>query len=489
MRTSRVRAVQTSPMTPQPQARAGQALAALALAAAVAACTPGMPQSGAPPGSAGSLPAPVTHTFAPSATPASSATIRAGRATNWLAYHGDSLRSGAAAGLPAAGRLAVGWSRPLDGAVYGQPLVVGGLVIAATENNSVYGLSRSSGQVRWLTHLAAPLPLTDQPCGDINPLGITGTPVFYRRLVYAVAQVGRSGHELVGLDPATGRVRYQREVPSPDHQPYYDQQRGALAAGNGRIYVTFGGHAGDCGPYVGSVVGMPVRSGPIVSYKAPSSTDSGIWTPGGPVINAKGTLFVGVGNGRRSPPYDSSDSVTALAPDLRRLGAFSPVSWLADNRNDLDLGSMTPAVSGSWILIVGKRGIGYLLRARHLGGIGGQAEQLPVCPAFGGAAVVGATVFVPCSHGGMAAVGVPPGRFQVRWRGPPSADGSPVVGGGAVWVTDNSAGVLYQLNAGTGQVMHQIGVGSSLPHFASPSLSGGLVLIGTLHGVVAVTGA
>ena len=28
-----------------------------------------------------------------------------------------------------------------------------------------------------------------------------------------------------------------------------------------------------------------------------------------------------------------------------------------------------------------------------------------------------------------------------------------------------------------------------LPHFASPTLSGPLVLIGTLHGVVAVTGA
>jgi len=480
-------------MSLQPPARASRALAALVLAVAVAACSQGSQSaSSPPPGSAGpgSLPAPVTHTFRTATPRPGGGTIQAGRSTNWLAYHGDALRSGAAAGLPAAGSLAIGWSRPLDGAVYGQPLVVGGLVIAATENNSVYGLVRSNGQVRWMTHLAAPLPLTDQPCGDINPLGITSTPVYYGGLVYAVAQVGKTGHELVGLDPATGQVRYQREVPSPDREPYYDQQRGALAAGNGRIYVSFGGHYGDCGPYVGSVVGMPVGGGPIVSYKVPSSTDSGIWAPGGPVISAAGTVFVGVGNGTRSPPYDSSDSVTALTPDLRRIGAFSPVSWLADNRSDLDLGSMTPALTtGGWILIVGKRGIGYLLRAGHLGGIGGQAAQLPVCAAFGGAAVVGSTVFVPCSNGGMAAVAVPPGRLRVLWRGPPSADGSPVVGGGAVWVTDNSAGVLFQLNAGTGQVMHQIAVGSALPHFASPTLSGGLVLIGTLHGVVAVTGA
>jgi len=77
----------------------------------------------------------------------------------------------------------------------------------------------------------------------------------------------------------------------------------------------------------------------------------------------------------------------------------------------------------------------------------------------------------------------------VLWRGPPSADGSPVVGGHAVWVTDNSAGVLYQLDQATGQVRFQIQLGSALPHFASPSLSGRLALIGTLHGVVAVTGA
>src|SRR5262245_52840328 len=61
----------------------------------------------------------------------------AGRATNWLAYHADQARSGLVVGLPRAGRLAIGWSRQLDGAVYGQPLVVGGMVVAATENDSV----------------------------------------------------------------------------------------------------------------------------------------------------------------------------------------------------------------------------------------------------------------------------------------------------------------------------------------------------------------
>jgi outer membrane protein assembly factor BamB len=89
----------------------------------------------------------------------------------------------------------------------------------------------------------------------------------------------------------------------------------------------------------------------------------------------------------------------------------------------------------------------------------------------------------------MAAVDTAGNRIKVLWRGPPGAAGSPVLGGGAVWVPDWTAGVLYELDPGTGRVRHQIRLGSALPHFASPSLSGTLALVGTMHGVVAVRGA
>jgi polyvinyl alcohol dehydrogenase (cytochrome) len=49
--------------------------------------------------------------------------------------------------------------------------------------------------------------------------------------------------------------------------------------------------------------------------------------------------------------------------------------------------------------------------------------------------------------------------------------------------------VLYELDPGTGHVRHKIRLGSALPHFASPSLSGSFALVGTMHGVVAVRGA
>jgi streptogramin lyase len=63
-----------------------------------------------------------------------------------------------------------------------------------------------------------------------------------------------------------------------------------------------------------------------------------------------------------------------------------------------------------------------------------------------------------------------------------------VVGGGVVWVVDYSAGRLYALDPTTGAVRASADVGAA-PHFASLSLSGTRAFVGTLTGVVAVTGA
>jgi polyvinyl alcohol dehydrogenase (cytochrome) len=417
-----------------------------------------------------------------------------GQAASWPEYHGNAARTGVGRGVPRAGRLSVAWSRRLDGAVYGQPLIIGGTVIAATENDSVYALRRATGQVLWRTHLGTPVPLSSQPCGNISPLGITGTPVYDHAngLVYAVADTGGSRSVLAGLRLSTGQVAVSRTIPAPDGHPSFDQQRAALALEAGHVYVAFGGHFGDCGPYLGSVAAVPADGrGPILSYRVPTARQGGIWSPGGPVIGPGGTIYVSVGNGAATrPPFDGSDSVTALSPALHRTGLFAPATWAADNASDLDLSSMSPALlPGGRILAVGKRGTGYLLRAARLGGIGGQLAEGRICPAFGAAAVSGTVAYVPCEGGGMAAVTVANDQLRVLWRGPGSASGSPVVGGGAVWVADWDAGTLYELAQASGAVRQRVGLGSALPHFASPSLSGSLALVGTMSGVVAVAGA
>jgi outer membrane protein assembly factor BamB len=297
---------------------------------------------------------------------------------------------------------------------------------------------------------------------------------------------------LVGVSVASGRVAVRRGIPAPDGQPRFDQQRAALTLAGGRVYVAFGGLFGDCGPYRGSVVGVPATGrGPLVSYLVPTAREGGIWGAGGLPVGRGGTLYAGVGNGAATAgAYDDSDSVTALSPGLRRTGIFAPATWAADNASDLDLGSLSPVLlPGGLVLSVGKRGTGYLLDGTRLGGVGGQLAQGSVCPAFGGAAVRGTVAYVPCASGGMAAVDTASQRIRVLWRGPAAAAGSPVVGGGAVWVADVDAGHLYQLDPATGHVRQRIALGSPLPHFASPTLSGPFVLIGTMSGVTAVAGA
>jgi polyvinyl alcohol dehydrogenase (cytochrome) len=446
---------------------------------ALAACSAGLPHE---------------SSSAPLATAATANAVPDGAATNWLEYHANAARTGNVAGLPGAGPLRVTWSRSLGGAVYGQPLVIGRTVVAATEHDEVYGLNWRTGAVLWKTKVGTPLPLARQPCGDVNPLGITSTPVYdpKTQLVYVVAQSGATRHMLAAVRVSDGHIAFTRSVPSPDHKPLYDQQRGALALADGHIYVVFGGHFGDCGPYIGSVVAMPATGhGPIWSYRVPTKEQGGIWAPGGPVVSASGRVYVTVGNGavvaRR---FDGSDSVTALTPRLRRIGVFAPTDWRTLSANDLDLGSTSPALLGDGqMLQVGKSGVGYLLSAAHLGGVGGQLAQGQVCPAWGSPAVSGTTVYVPCPGSGLTAVSTAKRRVAVIWRARSVIDGSPVVGGGALWATSTAAGILYELGPRTGRIRHQVRIAGQLPHFESPTLSGRLVLIGTMSGVVAVLGA
>jgi polyvinyl alcohol dehydrogenase (cytochrome) len=452
---------------------------------AVAGC------GGATAGATSSGPPPVTRTL-----PAvRSAAAYPGAA--WPTFGGNAARTGVAAGadpVAPAGPLRIGWRAGLDGAVYGQPLLVGGLVIAATEGDSIYGLDRSTGRVAWRAHVGTPVPRADLPCGGIDPLGITGTPVYDRGdgLVYAVAETSGYHHVLVGVSVTDGALRVERDIPTPDGEPTYDQQRPALAIEDGRVYVAFGGLEGDCGPYRGSVVSVPLGGGgPLVSYVVPTSREGAIWGTAGPVAGPDGTLYVAVGNGSvTSTRFDGSDSVTALSPSLRRTGIFAPVSWYYDSEHDLDLGSTQPVLLANGLMLaLGKSGMAYLLDAAHLGGVGGQVAQARVCPAFGAAAVDGSTVYEPCEQGGMAALAISGDAIRVLWRGPASAWGSPVAGGGAVWVADWTAGTLYELDPGTGAVRHALSLRTALPHFASLSMAGGRAYLGTDDGVIAVTGA
>ncbi|MFG2041986.1 PQQ-binding-like beta-propeller repeat protein [Dactylosporangium sp. NPDC048998] len=414
---------------------------------------------------------------------------------DWPTYHRDNARTGIGPSAPPATRLAKAWEARLDGAVYGQPLVIGTRVLAATENDTVYALDARSGAVLWSAHVGTPVPGSALSCGNIDPLGITGTMAYdaQTKLAFAVAETTGGAHTLIGVDVGSGEVRLRRAVEPPHGDRLAHQQRAGLTVYAGRVYIAYGGHAGDCGKYVGSVVSAPTSGGgELQTYAVPTPREGGIWSPAGGVVIGQ-QLYYAVGNGESTSSttgFDGSDTVIALDHSLRRTGYFAPDTWAEDNAGDLDLGSMTPALvsgpGGDRIFIAGKRGVGYLLDPANLGGIGGQLAKREVCAPFGGAAVSGTTLFLPCDDGVRAVtVDTASDRITVGWHGPDGATGSPVLAGGSLWVVDVDAGVLHLLDPANGHERARLNIGRA-PHFASPTVARGHGYVGTLTGVVAV---
>lgn len=418
---------------------------------------------------------------------------------DWPTYHGDNERTGLQNGLsPVRTALQQVTSLPLDGAVYASPVVIHGMHIVATENDSVYEFDGNT--VVWQTHLGTPVPRSSLPCGDINPLGITSTPAYdpATDTVVVVAEVANPiQHIAFGLNPATGAVRWQRNVDVPGEtgiDPVAMQNRAALLVADGKVYVPYGGLAGDCSAYRGSLVGLDLsapETTPLTHFTVPTTRQGAIWQGGsGPVVEPGGDLLVGIGNGASGSddpngPYDFSDSVLKIDPQsMQMLDSYSPTVWREDNAADLDLGSQSPSVVGDYVFIDGKRGTAYVLNRSHLGGIGGEVSQAPLCDSFGGPAVKGSAVFVPCTDGLRAVRINDDGTMTVLWHAASTITGSPVIGGGRVWSLDRRNGVLDMLDPATGATLGAVSVGA-VNRFATPALYDNSVIVGTLSGVMA----
>jgi hypothetical protein len=411
---------------------------------------------------------------------------------DWPTYHANRGRTGVGAVPAVTGASKLFATIPLDGAVYASPIVVGGHTIVATENNTVYSFT-PGGSLIWKRHLGTPVPRSSLPCGNIDPLGITGTPVYSpaSKLIYAVAEVNAPiAHELYAIT-TTGVVKWHRNIDMPGVTASAMQQRGALTTEGSAVWVPFGGLAGDCGAYKGRLVRVQLDgAGARIRFTVPTTREAGMWTPPGPTVDASGYIYQSVGNGASGvgDPYDFSDSVLKLQGFGHLVSSFSPSTWANDNAADLDLGSQGPALVGKWVFIAGKSGTAYVLRAGALGGIGGQVSQASLCKSFGGTSVVGSTVYVPCTDGLRAVRIDSAGAMHVAWHAASNITGSPVVGGGRIWSLDTGSGDLHALNPSTGANMATVHVGS-VTRFATPALYGHLVLVGTTSGYAVVESA
>jgi outer membrane protein assembly factor BamB len=410
--------------------------------------------------------------------------------TNWPTYHRTNDRAGNATGA-IKGALHAAWTAHLDGAVYGEPLVVDGILIAATERNSVYGLNPRTGKQRWRTKLGTPQDRSQLPCGNIDPLGITGTPAYDARTgsVFVVAETAGGHHTLWALNAKTGDRRWHRSTDVlPGRNRSAEQERSALLVTHGRIITTYGGLWGDCDNYVGYVTSLATNgNGAMRHYAVPTDREAGMWSPAGPVIGRNGNVYVASGNGAEiNGKWDLSDSVTELTPKrLHRVNVFAPSTWKSDNLQDLDLGSSSPVPVNGRIVIAGKRGTVYLLKP-SLGGIGGDVAHLSGCTAFSGGARIAKRVIMPCREG-IRLLSV--GKRSMHWRWSASGIyGSPVVAGKKVYVDDANSGALKVLSLRNGHVLSSHAVGGPT-HFTSVVVDGNHVFVPSMSGITAFHGS
>ena len=417
------------------------------------------------------------------------AAFKADATANWPTFAGDLARTGVDSSSPPLGQIRRAWSRPVDGAVYTQPLISGGRVFVGTENNTVYALDAATGRVAWKRHLGKPVNASTLPCGNISPVtGITGTPAISQNTIYVVAFLKGYRHVLFGLRVNGGKVRLKRNIDAKRSDPRVHQERSALSVSNGRVYVPFGGLTGDCGNYKGRVVSVKSAGKPHKrTYTVPVHREGAIWAPSGAAVNGAGDLFVATGNGDATQGFDEGNSVIRLSPNLKAEDFYRASNSAQLNQTDTDLGSVGPTlIAPNRLFVIGKEGLGLILNADHLGGTGGQLFSQHVCSsgAFGGLAFQAGIVYVPCQDG-LYAVKVSGDSFTTIWKATGST-GPPILAGGAVWTIDGAT--LHAYAAVTGGSIGSFDLGNQVTHFPSPSAGGGMLFAPAGNAVVAFAG-
>jgi hypothetical protein len=324
-----------------------------------------------------------------------------------LTYHGSADRSGNFT-VPALTwerarnvRLDPSFHPTISGHLYAQPLYwrgprsAAGQLVVATEDNNVYAIDAGSGHEIWMRSLGRPVPLSMLGCGNIDPLGITGTPVIDEatQAIYLDAMVADAAaphHRVFALSLKDGSplpgwpvdVAEALAAQGPRFNARDQNQRGALSILAGRVYVPYGGHYGDCGDYRGWVVGIGLRDPRDIVSWSTRGRGGGIWAPGGIASDGR-SLFIATGNTIGVSTWSDGEAVFRLAPDLRRRDGredfFAPTDWRTLDSRDADLGGTNPlpldvpSAGGAQALILalGKDARAYLLDRNRLGGMGG----------------------------------------------------------------------------------------------------------------------
>jgi hypothetical protein len=326
-------------------------------------------------------------------------------------YHGSPARAGfyGDVALTATARRTLhrdtAFAPNFAGSVTGQPLYVpngpGGkaVYVVATNENHVLALDATTGSAIWDKAFGTPVPRSALPCGNIDPMGIVGTPFVdaTARTIYFDAMSTPDGttpgHHIfaIGLDDGATRSGWPVDVEAkvPGFSSAAQGQRGGLTVQNGVLYVPFGGHYGDCDPYHGHVVGVPIAT-PGMGVKSWQTTASrgGIWAVGG-VLADRNSIFAATGNTADAATWTGGEAVLRFSAGPVFSGSpadyFRPMNWVMLDDSDLDLGGATPvlvdvpgATPSRLIVALGKDSNVYILNRDNLGGEAGQVSMSAV---------------------------------------------------------------------------------------------------------------
>jgi len=445
-------------------------------------------------------------------------------AQNVATYHGRADRSGnfvmpaftweGARGL----RLDQSFAPRFPGHLYAQPLYwhppgdAAAMLIVASESNTVTAIDAARGKALWSRSLGEPVPLSAFGCGNIDPLGITGTPAIDEAsgtlyLDAMVADAAGPRHRVFALSLGDGAVLPGWPIDvadavhaaGEDFDPRVQNQRGALLIHGGTLHIPYGGFFGDCGHYHGWVVGVPLRDPQRVSVWRSRGRGGGIWAPGGIASDGQ-SLYVATGNTLGAAAWSDGEAVFRLAPDLRRSANttdfFAAADWRALDSRDADLGGTNPlpldlpSANGaqSVVLALGKDERAYVLNRADLGGIGGSlaADQVATTPIRTAPAAYPAADGVYVAFEGRGAhcptgrgsggvtvlrlrAGTPP-ALDTAWCGALSGAGAPIV-----TTTDGSADpIVWILGAEGDNRLHGFRGDTGEALFTGPPLNAGL---------------
>ncbi len=425
------------------------------------------------------------------------------RSFSVLMYHGDAVRSGhfIVPGLTRERARSIhldkSFRAELSGRVYAQPLYWQApgsntaLLIAVTEEDIVYALDARTGHTVWKRELGRPVVKSALPCGDIFPLGITGTPVIDpasgtlyldaavaqpsgpQHLVFALAL--KDGSILPGWPVDVAKALAERK---PPFIARVQNQRGALLIGGGMLYVPFSGHLGDCGAFRGRVVGISLADPKKVASWATRATGGGIWAQGG-VVSDGTSLFVATGNTLDTVKWADGEAVIRLPLDLQipadRRDFFAPTDWHSLDARDADLGGTAPllidVLTGKshqhLVLQLGKDGKAYILDRGNLGAIGGALDVKKVSkrailaaaatyPVADAAFVAFPGAGTDCPKGersGLAVLAIrggSPPALTMAWCGQVAGLGAPIV----TTTDDQANSIVWDIGAGGDNRLH-----------------------------------